>query len=269
MFMLVVAFAVGQMATAAPLSPEDAPAAADVADQAPGGSASMPDPDRFHLDIYPLFGWVPFYSSSVEVPPPPNGGGGGSIGGNTNAHFGGAWEYAISSTYKKFLIEGEGMFANVSGTRDTPNAHVSAHLNYGDLFLGWRIGKGFYPIAGVRHMALDFTANVLNSPTFERNPGIWDPLFGIEYRKQLKHKLNVEGRFDIGGFGVGSTIDYDAQFRMEWRFVKHFGTVFGYQLLHNKLEGTVNEQVLNTTINYPWNYSQTLHGPILGLGIYF
>jgi hypothetical protein len=266
---LIVAFAVGQTATAAPVSPEDTPAAVDAApDQAPGGSAAAPDPDRLHVDIYPLFGWLPFYSSSFTVPPLPNGGG-GSIGGGTNAHLSGAWELALSVTYKKFLIEGEGMFANVTATRDTPYADGSAHLNYGDVFLGWKVGKGFYPLVGVRRMALDFSATVLNAPTFQRKPGFWDPLIGIEYRKQLKHKFNVQGRFDIGGFGAGSTVDLDAQFRVEWRFVKHFGTILGYQVLYNKLEGTVNQQVLNTTINYPWDYAQTFHGPILGFGIYF
>ena len=233
-------------------------------------AAAAPDPDRLHVDIYPIFGWVPFFTSNFTVPPLPSAGGGGqSIGGSTNVKFSGAAVFAADVMYKKLLVEGEGMFANVSGNRATPHATVSTHFDYGDLFVGWDVWKGIYPTVGFRRIALDISAMVLDSPTFTRKPGVWDPLLGVEYRKQLKHKLNVQGRFDIGGFGVGSTVDLDAQVRLEWRFVKHFGTLIGYQVLYDKLTGTVNQQVLDKAIIYPWKYAQTFHGPILGIGIYF
>lgn len=264
---LAMMFSVLAFAEAEAVAAGEPASATDAADPKSAGTA--PDPDRLHVDIYPIFGWLPFFSSNFTVPPLPGGGGGQSLGGSTNVKISGAAVFAADVLYKKFLFEGEGMFANVSGNRTTPHATVSTHFDYGDIFLGWNVWKGIYPTIGVRRIALDVSAMVLDSPTFTRKPGVWDPLIGVEYRKQLKHKLNVQGRFDIGGFGVGSSVDLDAQFRLEWRFVKHFGTLIGYQVLYDKLTGTVNQQILNQTITYPWKYAQTFHGPILGFGIYF
>lgn len=232
--------------------------------------AAPSDPKKLHVDLYPLFGWLPFFSSNFKVPPLPNGGGGGeSIGGSTNVKISGIVAFAVDAIYEKWLIEGNGMFANVSGSHTLPNASVSTHLDFGDLFIGRDVWKGLYALAGFRRIALDFSANALDSPTFNRKPGLWDPLIGAEYRKQLRHKINVQGRFDGGGFGVGSAVDIDAQVRLEWRFVRHFGTVIGYQVLYEKLTGTVTQPVLNRTITYPWQYAQTFHGPVVGFGIYF
>lgn len=42
---------------------------------APASAAiTTPDPDRLRVDIYPIFGWLPFFSSNFTVPPLPNGG---------------------------------------------------------------------------------------------------------------------------------------------------------------------------------------------------
>jgi hypothetical protein len=263
-----------------PLAPEDVSTAAESPDRqtaavppkakdSPPAAAVSPDPEKLHVGLYPIFGWLPFFSSNFTVPPLPGGGGGQSIGGSSSLKLAGAFAFAVDVTYKKLLIEGEAVFANVTGTHTTPNANVSTHLKYGDLFVGGEVYKGLYAIAGFRRTAADFSISVADSPTFSRSPGLWDPLLGAEYRKQLKHKINVQARFDAGGFGVGSDVDIDAQGRVEWRFSKHFGTVLGYQVLYEKLTGTVTQPVLNTTITYPWKYAQTFHGPVLGIGIYF
>ena len=161
------------------------------------------------------------------------------------------------------------MFGTLSATKSSPYAKVSTSIHYGDFFRGYQIGKGFSALGGFRRIALGFDATVGNQPTFSRNPGVWDPLLGVEWRRILGRKFFVQARFDGGGFGVGSDVDLDAQGRVEWRFVKHFGAALGYQVLYNRFSGTVSDTVLNTTVTHPWNYHQTMYGPILGLGIYF
>lgn len=226
-----------------------------------------PDPDDLHVSIYPIFGWLPSFTSNFSVPP--GTGGGPVLDGSTDSNISGVLAIAADVTYKKWLFEAEGLKANVSGTRNTPNASLSAHVKYADLFVGRKFGENFYVIAGARYIGLKFRASVLNSPTFEVSRGVWDPMVGLEYRKALGHKLNLKGRFDIGGFGAGSQVDTSGQLVLEWKFAKHFGTVLGYQILYDKLEGTVSRQVANVPINYNWQYAQTFHGPILGFGIYF
>jgi hypothetical protein len=252
-------------------APEAEPATGSAAAAtATADTSSQTNPDKkLYVDIYPIFGWIPFFSSNFTVPPLPGGGGGNSIGGSTAFSLNGAAVFALGVRYKKFLFDGEGMFAGVSAKRDSPYVHASTKIDYGDMFIGYDVWKGVYAIAGVRRLAIDFQASVLNAPTFARKPGIWDPLVGVEWRKQLPHKFDVKTRFDIGGFGVGSYVDLDAQALLEWRFFKHFGMALGYQVLYDELKGTVNETILNQTITHNWSYAQTFHGPILGIGIYF
>jgi hypothetical protein len=253
----------------------DAGSAADfVPDQAANAgaaaAAASDDPDKLKIAIYPLFGWLPFFSSSVSLPTPPGGGaGGGNLIANPNTSLNGAAAFALDVTVRKWLFEGQGMFGTLSATHSTPYAKVAASIHYGDFFAGHQIGKGFSLMAGFRRIALGFDATVGDLPTFSREPGVWDPLLAIEWRRTLGRKIFVQARFDGGGFGVGSEVDLDAQARLEWRFVKHFGVVVGYQALYNRISGRVSETIVDTTLTHPWNYHQTLYGPLLGIGIYF
>ena len=256
------------------VAPDPGSVADFVPDPSPNASASATQTNdesgKLKVAIYPLFGWLPFFSSSVNAPPPVGGSvGGGNLIANPNTSLNGAAAFALDVSFKKFLFEGQGMFGTLSATRSSPYVKVSTSLHYGDFFGGYQIGKGFSALAGVRRMALGFDATVADLPTFSRHPGVWDPLLGIEWRRTLGRKFFVQARFDGGGFGVGSDVDLDAQGRVEWRFVKHFGVVLGYQVLHNRFSGTVLDTVANGTLARPWNYHQTMYGPLLGFGIYF
>lgn len=250
--------------SAADLGPDQAPNAST-----PAASAND-DPDKLKVAIYPLFGWLPYFSPSVSLPPSSGGGiGGGNLIARPNTSLNGVAAFAVDVTVRKWLFEGQGMFGTLSATNSSPYVKVSASVHYGDFFVGHQIGMGFSALGGFRRIALGFDATLGALPTFSREPGVWDPMLGIEWRRTLRRKFFVQGRFDGGGFGVGSDVDIEAQGRVEWRFVKHFGAVLGYQVLYNKFSGTVSGTVVNTTITYPWNYHQTAYGPILGVGIYF
>jgi hypothetical protein len=66
---------------------------------------------------------------------------------------------------------------------------------------------------------------------------------------------------DGGGFGVGSDVDVTATGRAEWQFVRHFGLSMGYGGMHFSQSKTIASQT--------FSISPTLHGPIMGLGIFF
>jgi hypothetical protein len=229
--------------------------------------ARIDDPGKLNVAIYPIFGWLPSFSSSVKLPPLTDGG--GDIGGTTDRSINGAVAFAAGVTVNKWLVEGEMTFARVSSARTSPLLEVSTTLTYGDLFVGRYVGKGFYVLGGVRRMALEFDVKVASLPSFSRKSGLWDPLVGVEWRRALGRKVLAQVRVDGGGFGVGSDVDMDAQARLEWRFVKHLGAVIGYQALHTRTSGTISRTGLNTTATYPWSYHQTFVGPIVGIGIYF
>jgi hypothetical protein len=235
------------------------------------------DEGKLKVAIYPIFGWVPFFSSSVAVPNFPSSGGGGigggnligNLAGNTNISLNGAAVFAADVSWKKWLLESEGMFGSVSGDRTSPHLDVNTSVDYGDFFVGRELGHGLTALAGFRRMGVDVGATFLTLPTVSFDPQVWDPLIGIEWRHTLSRKLFAQVRLDGGGFGVGSDMDIDAQARLEWRFAKHFGTVIGYQALQTRHSGTISETLLSTTYIRPWSYHQTYQGPIIGFGVYF
>jgi hypothetical protein len=138
---------------------------------------------------------------------------------------------------------------------------VDADLIYFHATAGPRIGPDLYLTGGIRRVALKYNVAVGNRPEFERTPGVWDPVVGLGWHHEVGDALELHSGFEYGGFGVGSDVDIAASFRLDWKFVRHFGLTAGYHFLYLKVtddEGAREFQV-----------KQTLHGPIVGIGLYF
>ena len=110
-------------------------------------------------------------------------------------------------------------------------------------------------------MSLDLSAKLLDYPEVSGKVGVWDPLIGMTYRKPLGKKLRLNLHGDGGGFGAGSDVTYSANATLDWRFAKHFGMSFGYNFLHFETSNTFTRGTLTT--------EPTIHGPVIGFGIYF
>ena len=74
-------------------------------------------------------------------------------------------------------------------------------------------------------------------------------------------KLEFHGLLDVGGFGVGSDSEFGTSLRMDWKPVRHFGLTAGYSYLRFKFSHELAGKTLEA--------SQTLSGPVLGIGLYF
>jgi hypothetical protein len=96
---------------------------------------------------------------------------------------------------------------------------------------------------------------------FNRKPGFWDPVVGLGYHR-LGNVFDVHGVFETGGFGVGSDIEVNGSLRFDFKFARHFGLTFGYNLLYFKVSDDEN-------LVRPFEVKQTLHGPVFGFGLYF
>ena len=62
---------------------------------------------------------------------------------------------------------------------------------------------------------------------------------------------------DVGGFGIGSDLTYQAIAGINWQFSKHFSAKAGYRYLYQDFEDA----------GFVWDMAA--HGPYLGLGIRF
>lgn len=235
----------------------------------PPSSPSDEDYDKWKVAIYPILGWAPLFRANTDFNLPNGPSGGISGAGNTNWSINGAALFGVDISKSAWLFEAEGMWASVSANRQNPYVNTSTSASYGDLFVGHKLWKDISFLVGFRRMAVDATVTVDPYPQFSRKPGVWDPLIGLDWRKQFGRKFYAQIRADGGGFGVGSDVDVDLEGRLEWRFAKHFGLLIGYEGLHYQISGDKKETIGPITLSHPWQLRQTFNGPLMGFGIYF
>jgi hypothetical protein len=119
------------------------------------------------------------------------------------------------------------------------------------------------------HADLDATITLpLIGKTLEgkASPSLWDPLIGADWLGRIGNRWTVDANFQGGGFGVGTDVDLSAQATVDWRFAGSFVLRGGYAVQHIKMTladisiGSFQRTLVST---------QTLHGPIIGLGYVF
>ncbi len=224
------------------------------------------NPSAWQISIYPVFAWAPIFGiSTKELPSSPGGGGGG--GGSllppsdTSSSLNGAAFAGFRVEKSKWSTDGTVLWAGLSSERNNPFARISVDAIFGQLMAGREIVPNLFLEGGFRRIALNLSLRLGDFPTVSGKPGVWDPLVGLTYRRQLTKKWKVLAHADGGGFGVGSDVDIAATARAEWQFARHFGIAMGYGVLHLDITRTVAQRSLQI--------KQTLNGPIFGFGIYF
>ena len=231
--------------------------AASAQTQAPVSSGSDGD---WKVNIYPVLAWVPL-GIGIDVTVPPIDGGGGGGGTIIDGRFDGAFFGGVSVAHRFWRIDAGGLWAAVGGDRpQNPKLTVDVDAIYGHATGGVKVYKDLYVTGGVRRYALKYDIKLADYGPFERKPGLWDPLIGVGYHYYGK-TLEVHTTFDGGGFGVGADVDLAADFRLDWKPVRHFGLTGGYQILYLKASDTLAGRT--------FTFKQTLHGPMAGIGLYF
>ena len=226
-------------------------------------ASAPPEPSRqWHTTIYPILVWVPLdTSASVSVPPPSGGSGGPTTGEILDSRFDGAYFGGLTVTNGVWRIDADGMWLAFGGDRpERPFLKLDYTIIYGSGKVGRRIARDLFVTGGFRRIALDYDITLADLPQLSRKPGLWDPLIGIGWHR-VGEKVEWHASFDGGGFGVGSDVDLGAGVRVDWKPVKHFGLTGGYSLLHLK----ISDDVLSRTVTL----KATLHGPAVGIGLYF
>ena len=252
-----VALAASQV-QAAPAGKPDAVQAAQAAD------------NGWDVEIAPIYLWAPISINSVtlpqfpDLPAPP--GGGDRPSGDTDASLNGAAMAALRVEKNWWMARANIVWAGLSGERETPNVRITGNLILGEVFTGVEVVKHLYLEGGVRRLAVDASAQVLDYPEVSRKPGVWDPQVGLTYRVPMGEHWLLTMHGDYGGFGVGSEVDLNTSLTLDWRIASHFGMTLGYGLLYFRLE---DEWVDDTRLNKTLELGTTLHGPIVGFKLLF
>ena len=224
-------------------------------------SAASPSSKDWKFSIYPILAWVPT-NIGIDVNVPIEGGGGGGIQGEiADSRFDGAFLGGFSATNGTWRVDTDFVWAGVGGDRpDSPNLTVDADLFYGHGSIGRQVYKELFVTGGVRRLALKYVIQIADQPEFTRKPGLWDPIVGVAWH-HVGDKVEFHGLVDVGGFGVGSDSEFATSLRMDWKPIRHFGLTAGYSYLRLKFSDELAGKTLEAT--------QTLSGPMLGIGLYF
>jgi hypothetical protein len=227
-------------------------------------AAQTTSSDDWKISIYPVFAWVPI-EIAIDVNVPPVSGGGGSgpeFGGKiVDGRLDGAFFGGLSAAKGRWRIDADGLWAGVGGDRlENPVLRVDVDAIYAHGAVGLEIYPDLYATVGVRRMAMKYEIE-LAGRQFERKPGLWDPVLGVAWHRETGNKLDFHVAFEGGGFGVGSDVEIATGARLDWKLATHFGITAGYNLLYFKLSHTVGDRTFTA--------KQTIHGPAVGIGLYF
>lgn len=85
----------------------------------------------------------------------------------------------------------------------------------------------------------------------------WDPVIGFRVIVPFAEHWSFMGYGDVGGFGVGSKITYQAIVGVNWEFAKSFTAKLGYRYMYQDYDKN----------NFLWDIAA--HGAYVGLGIAF
>jgi opacity protein-like surface antigen len=115
-----------------------------------------------------------------------------------------------------------------------------------------------------RYTRLDTDLNLVTSGTLpggtrtlSGSADWWDPVVGARVLIPFAEHWTFMGYADVGGFGVGSKITYQAIAGANWEFAKAFTAKFGYRYMYQKYDKN----------NFLWDMAA--HGVYAGLGIAF
>ena len=252
----------------APSDEQTAPPQAKAETKMAKGADWVKDPKAWRVTVYPVYAFVPLARVLLNLPPFPElPGGGGSGPSGTATGINGAVATRFEIQKRKWLIEGNGYWAGLSVTRNTfPKIQSTINGIYGQMYLGYEVLPKLFLEGGARRMGLRIDATIAGFPPVSPRVGVWDPVVGFTYIKQLSRKWTVRGHFDEGGFGVGSDLSGQGDIRLDWRFAKHFVTTFGFGGYYFRITPNVSKSQLLREI---LTVSTASFGPIFGFGIFF
>ncbi|MCF7671652.1 hypothetical protein KQ944_08445 [Bacillus subtilis] len=120
------------------------------------------------------------------------------------------------------------------------------------------------PMLGVRWTKIKADLSV--GPFSISKKAEWtDPFVGVRLKTDLNERWNLAGEADIGGFGAGSKLSYNAQAYLGYRtflFDRPTNLRIGYRVLSQDFKGP-------DFLGHSFKWDVVQHGPVVGLSMRF
>jgi len=182
----------------------------------------------------------------------------------------GNWLFAFDGMYIRLAGEasrawqGPGGIGSATGELETTGKQQVYQPS-----VGYRVVNGqtrFDVIGAARYTQIDTDLNLVVTtgpllPGGTRNlsdsESWWDPVIGARITVPFAEHWSMVGYVDVGGFGVGSDLTYQAIAGANWQFARNFSAKAGYRYVYQDFEDN----------GFVWDMA--MEGLYLGLGIRF
>ena len=185
-----------------------AAAAISVAAQGATSTPAASESNDWRTVVYPLYGWLPIYGADVRLPERPSlpGSGGGVTipSATTSGNVNGAAAAGFRIERRRLSLDGQFLWAGLSGSVDAPRFEVSSDTSYLQLLGGIRVAPAFYIDGGVRRFGVSLAASILEFPEVRWKPHLWSPVVGATFRPRLGQKLRLMTKADFGASAATS-----------------------------------------------------------------
>ena len=175
---------------------------------------------------------------------------------------------AYRGTSGPWAVMANAVFVGLGATKDLPlggAADVDVDQAILEIDGAYAITERFEVVFGLRGVATDVAVEV-RSPLLSTLNGddskSWiDPLVGARFEVPMGKKWAFVGRGDIGGFGLGSDLAWQATAHFDWQISPHVGMAFGYELLDMDYDDGEGPD--------EFRYDMTMQGPFVAVTFAF
>lgn len=177
-----------------------------------------------------------------------------------NLEFGAAGRFTVG--YDRWSLSTEVSFVGLGASTRAASIDLDQWLV--EPTVGYRLSDRIEAFAGVRYNNLDGEVR-FQGPLGKVASGTqdwYDPIVGANLSLPLgQSKFSFDGRFDVGGFGVGSDFTWQAYPYLNWHFAKWGSAQLGYRWLGTDYEDGSGSK--------KFGYDVILQGPQIGFTMHF
>ena len=136
-------------------------------------------------------------------------------------------------------LEGEFLWAGMSGSVEAPHFDFTVDTIAFRVLGGFEVAPALYLDGGVRRLALNMTASILNFQSVSWKPGILEPVVGVTYRPMLRKNVRLFTQADVGFSTDDSSRTGAATASVEWKPISHMSLGAGWGWTYVRVSGTI------------------------------
>lgn len=182
---------------------------------------------------------------------------------SVHPNVGGTLAAAASVQFEMFIAEAAVAYELFQWRGSTPGTETSLDL-YGGGRFWWQSAEASLALTAGLNIG-DLTMSGGRAVADSGDVTWFDPLVGLRLRHHFSPTTELVLRGDVGGFGVGSDMSWQAMGLLNWDFARTqyalWSAVLGYRALYVDFEKGAG--------NTLYEYDMLTHGPILGVSARF